>query len=119
MLLNVTRQYLKPTGFTLETFLPITSIQVWWLRRPEMAEYMEVAMGATAPFGCPPARSGREPGFPCGSSPSGGLPSQDHRRIDVGEDVFTHRAPVHGRDDRAMRHRDDQRQITQHQKRLP
>ncbi len=34
---NVTREDLKPGVFTLATLLPITSILVWWVRRPDTA----------------------------------------------------------------------------------
>src|SRR3954463_1963219 len=36
---------LKPTVLTLAMLLPVTSIFVWWARRPEMAENMERSMG--------------------------------------------------------------------------
>src|SRR3954451_17965292 len=37
---------LKPVVLTLAMLLPTTSIIVWWLRRPEMAAYMERIMEA-------------------------------------------------------------------------
>src|SRR3712207_5286004 len=36
---------LKPTVLTLAMLLPVTSILVWWARRPEMAENMERSTG--------------------------------------------------------------------------
>ena len=36
---------MKPVVLTLAMLLPTTSIIVWWLRRPEMAENIERIMG--------------------------------------------------------------------------
>src|SRR5688500_12722500 len=39
---------LKPTVLTLAMLLPVTSILVWWARRPEMAENIERSMGRSS-----------------------------------------------------------------------
>src|SRR4051812_47356737 len=48
---------LKPTVLTLAMLLPVTSILVWWARRPEMAENMERSM-ARSPSGVDPPDGG-------------------------------------------------------------
>ncbi|GBD15849.1 hypothetical protein HRbin26_00743 [bacterium HR26] len=42
-----TRPTLKPVVFTFEMLLPMTSIQVWWARNPEIAENMDRIMVPT------------------------------------------------------------------------
>src|SRR3954451_6009330 len=42
---------LYPTVLTLAMLLPVTSILVWWARRPETAENMERSMGKVSSGG--------------------------------------------------------------------
>src|SRR5687767_13338022 len=76
---------LNPTVLTLAMLLPVTSILVWWARRPEMAENMERSMGRSS-SGCGGRRS-------AGVRRAGGS-GRRLRHGDLGEATDGHRDPV-------------------------
>src|SRR5215203_5203499 len=87
---------LKPTVLTLAMLLPVTSILVWWARRPEMAENMERSTGGS------PQVCGESEGAGSGGRRGGDLgeaSDRDGDAADVGRGLLVAAGQAHRRDD--------------------